>query len=377
LTLLLAVAFVPSVVVPPQRDLQRYLATAAHYASAAPSSSGRRTAALREIRMWSPSGLARATAALRREEGKLRSVVNSPDEIDFHTVEAAVLLHVEAGLLFLQDHRLPPAKVHLDTAVELRQWAHRAVADRRNWTAMRRFAFKDRPVDPGLELQESIDGRDFYVALATAALALGYSEAASPFAEQARLEAPLDSEVQLVLGCVASALAVEKGLQHEAADAVRARETAEKAFRESLALAPGTHEAQLRLAKLLLDENGTLEAEPLLAEVDAKATDDRQRYLARLFLGRAAERRGASEEAIRFYRRARDAWPDSQAARLGLAHALEQSSGPSAARDLVGALLDPSRPRDGPPDPWFLYPIGPPGVAPATYERIRDRTLNR
>jgi tetratricopeptide (TPR) repeat protein len=357
-------AVLPAFADRPQYDLRLYLATAAQYAS------GNRTAALREIRQWSPSEIAKATVALRGQEKRLRSVVKSPDDIDFHTVEAAVLLHAEAGLLFLQDHRLPWAKLHLDTSVELQQWSRRAAAEARNRAEMRRFAFKDRPADPGLEMRESIDGRAFYVAVAAAALALGFADTARPFAEKAGHDAPLDAEGQLVLGCVASARAAEKVLQHDDADAARARETAEKAFRDALALDPQTHEARLRLGKLLLDEHRALEAEPLLAEVDAKATDDRQRYLARLFLGRAAEHRGRSEEAIRSYRRALEAWPDSQAARLALAHALEKSSGPGASRELVRAILDPSRRPDGPSDPWFLYPIGPPGLAQAAFQRV-------
>jgi len=369
LTLLLALAVLPSVAVRPQNDLRLYLATAAHYAS------GNRAAALREIRQWWPSEIAGATAALRREEKRLRSVAKYPDDIDFHTVETAVLLHAEAGLLFLQDHDLRRATFHLDTSVELLQWSRRAVAERRNRAEMHRFAFKDRPADPALEIKESIEARDFYVALASAALALGYAEVAGPFASQAAFEAPRDSEVQLVLGCVASGLATEKALQHRDSDATRARESAEKAFRDAVALDPEMHEARLRLAKLLLDENRAIDAEPLLAEVDAKATDGRQRYLACLFLGRAAEHRGRSEEAIRSYRRALEAWPDSQAARLGLAHALEKSSGPGASRELVGALLDPSRRPPGLSDPWFLYPIGPPGLAQAAFERVWDRMV--
>jgi cytochrome c-type biogenesis protein CcmH/NrfG len=357
LTLLLALAVLPFVADRPQNDLRLYLATAARYAS------GNRTAALGEIRQWWFPEIARATAALRRQEKHLRSEAKDPDDIDFHTVEAAVLLHAQAGILFLQDQKLPSAKVHLDASSELLQWSRHAAADRRNWTTMRRYAFKDRPPDPALELEESINARDFYVALASAALALGYAEAAGPFAAQAAIEAPRDSEVQLVLGCVASGLAMEKAVQQRDSDAARARKDAEKAFRDALAVDPLTHEARLRLGKLLLDTNRATEAEPLLAEVDAKATDDRQRYLARLFLGRAAERNGRSEDAIRSYRRALEAWPDSQAARLGLAHALENSSGPGASRELVGALLDPTR---RPP---------PPGLAQAAFNRVWDRPL--
>jgi tetratricopeptide (TPR) repeat protein len=370
LTLLLALAVLPAFAVRPPNDLQLYLATAAQYAS------GNRTRALREIRHWSLPEIAGATAALRQREKRLRSEARYADDIDFHTVEAAILLHAEAGILFLQDQNLRSAKPHLDASVELLQWSRRAAADRRSWTTMRRHAFKDRPADPALELKESIDGRDFYVALASAALALGYAEAARPFAEQASLEAPRDAEVQLVLGCVASGLAAEKAVQRRDSDAARARKDAEKAFRDALAVDPLTHEARLRLGKLLVDANREVEAEPLLAEVDARATDDRQRYLARLFLGRAAARNGRSEDAIRSYRRALEAWPSSQAARLALAHAVENSSGPGASREIVGALLGPTRPAE-PSDPWFLYPIGPPGLAQAAFNRVWDRPRGR
>lgn len=332
-------------------DLQLYLMTAAYYAS------GNHQRALGEIRQWYPSAIERATSALQRKERSLRPVVKSPQDIDFHLVEAAVLLHAEVGLIFLQEQRLRAAKLHLEKAAELQQWSHGAAAV------------------PGLELRESIGGRDFYVALAAAALALGYAEMAGPFAEKARHDALLDPEVHLVLGCAASAVAAEKALLHRNADAARARDAAEKAFRDALALAPDTHEARLRLGKLLLDEGRVIEAEPLLVEVDARTTDGRQRYLARLFLGRAAERHEPAEEAVRAYRSALEAWPDSQAARFGLARALESSAGPAASRELVGATLDSSRRRDGPSDPWFLYPAGPPGLAPALVKRVWGRTL--
>jgi tetratricopeptide (TPR) repeat protein len=352
----------------PQNDLRLYLATAAQYAS------GNRAGALREIRQWWLPEIARATAALRREELHLRSEAKDPDDIDFRTVEAAVLLHGQAGILFLQTHDIRSAKLHLDASSELLQWSRKAAAEARNWTTMRRHTFKGRPADLSLELTESINPRDFYVALASAALALGYAEAASPFADQARLEAPLNPVVQLVAGCVAAGLAVEKTLQHRDADAAKARKAAETAFREAVSHDPAGHEARLRLAKLLLDQKRVAEAEPLLAEVEANASDDRQRYLARLFRARAAEQSGRSEDAIRSYRAALEAWPTSQAARFGLAHALEKSSGPGAARAVVGALLESSPGNDGPSDPWFLYPIGPPGLAQAAFNRVWDRT---
>ena len=175
-------------------------------------------------------------------------------------------------------------------------------------------------------------------------------------------------------GCAAIALAAVKAIQGHESEAARARENAEKALREALVLDPEMHEARLRLGTLLLDEQRAMDAEPLLAEVDAKATEDRQRYLARLFLGRAADRGGRPGEAMRSYQRALEVWPDSQAAGFGLAHALEESSGPAAARARVGVTLDPSRWRNERSDPWFLYLTGPPGLADATFRRVWSRT---
>jgi len=346
-------------------DLGPYLAIAAEYAS------GNRTGALREIREWGVFEIARATGALQDREKYLRSTVKLPDEIAFRTVEAAVLLHAEAGILYLQEQRAPAAKRHFDASTKLLRWSRAAAARARN-QAVHRMIFK-APEEPRWELHESIDVRDFYVALSSASLVLGFPGVAVPFAEKAREEAPRDAQVQLVLGCAAEAFATELALLHRGGDASRTRRDAETALREALALAPGTVEARLRLGKLLLDESRADDAEPLLAAADAGARDARQRYLARLFRGRAFERLGQSDHAIGSYRRALETWPDSQAARLGLAHALEKTSGPAAARAYVDAVLDPTRPKDAKPDPWFLYPVGPPGLATAAFARVFEQ----
>ena len=59
--------------------------------------------------------------------------------------------------------------------------------------------------------------------------------------------------VSLLSGCVAASLAEEEALRHHDGEASRAREGAEKALRDALALDPGLREARLRLGKLLLD----------------------------------------------------------------------------------------------------------------------------
>jgi tetratricopeptide (TPR) repeat protein len=315
-------------------------------------------------------------ADLRRQGRRLRSVPTSPGEIAFGTVEAAVLMHAEAGLLSLAALSEVEAESHLGASVTLYQWSRDAAADARNWAEARRRTFKGPPT-PGLEIGERIDRRDFYVALAAAALAIGFPHTAHPFAEKARHAAPLDPEVQLVSGCVAEAFADEQLLRHRESEATQLRNEVGLALRDALALDPTLHEARLRLGRLHLDGGRPIEAESLLEEVERQSGDDRQRYLARLFLGRLAERRGRLDEAAGFYRRALEAWPDSQAARLALGHAVERSSGPAAARPLVTASLAASQRLDRVADPWWLYPFGPPGLAKAALDRVWTRALDR
>jgi tetratricopeptide (TPR) repeat protein len=224
---------------------------------------------------------------------------------------------------------------------------------------------------------ERIDRLDFYQSLAAAALAIGFPDTAQPFARRARQEGPLRAEVHLVFGCVAESLAEEKILRRRESEAASLRDEADRAFRDALALDPGLLEARLHLGRLLVVTARLVEAEPLLEEVERGPGDERQRYLARLFLGRVAERRGRPDEAARFYARALELWPDSQAARFALAHALETEHGPAAAGPVVGASLAASRRVDRAQDPWWPYLFGPPGIANAVMTRVWKQVLDR
>ena len=166
-------------------------------------------------------------------------------------------------------------------------------------------------------------------------------------------------------------------LRHHDLEADRLRDEADRALREALALDPGAGEARLHLGRLLLVKGRLDEAAPILEQVERQAGDDRLRYLARLFLGRLAEQRGSHDDAAGFYRRALEAWPDSQAARLGLSLAVDIASGPTAARPVVAASLAESRRPDRAADPWWLYPFGPPGVAKAALDRLWKESLDR
>ena len=110
----------------PQYELTNYLAVAAAYGSA------NHAAALREIRQWQPHEIAASVADLRRQGRRLRSVPTSPGEIAFGTVEAAVLMHAEAGLLSLAALSEVEAETHLGASVTLYQWSRDAAADARN-----------------------------------------------------------------------------------------------------------------------------------------------------------------------------------------------------------------------------------------------------
>ncbi len=343
-------------VVEPPHDLTSYLAIAARFRSADHS------AAMGEIRSWALPEIEAAAAALPAPGPQAPCGPEAPGDIDFRTVEAAVLLHAEAGLLSLQSLSPAEAETHFRASAGLLDWSHTAA---------------DKQRQRGRAIAERIDRRNFDVALAAAALALGFPATACSFAEEARRRAPLDAEVHLMLGCAAETRARELALGRQDSESGRRREQAERALSDALALDPGLQEARLRLGQLLVDRGRLVQAESLLDQVEAGAADDRQRYLARLFLGRLAAARGRVDDAVGFYRRALEVWPDSQAARLALAQALEQSSGPSVAWPLVAGSLAASGRLDRTRDPWWAYLFGPPGQAQASLERLWNEALGR
>ena len=372
--------------------LSIYHGTAAEYRT------GDRERPLREIRRWGPREIQECIRALRDEADRREKlvlqtgevVVELPVEIDFRTVEAAALMHLEAGLLELQSLHGERAESQFSAATSLVEWAHELKAERlrerlRLLEKLRRTqdpfgepddALSDE-IDRALSIELKIDLRGFYVALAAATLAFGFPEVALPFAEKAKTAAPLDGEALLVSACVKESLALAEEVGTREGKARRLREEAEALLRETLAADPARTEARLRLGRVLLEEGRPHEAEPLLQQAAEQARDRQQRYLALLFLGRASEQHENPETAATFYRLALEAWPDSQAARLALARCLEASAGPSAAHALVMASLLDSRKPMREPDPWWSYPSGPRGLAKVALERLWQGTLGR
>jgi hypothetical protein len=372
--LLLALAQGPAVRA--DHDLDAYLAVVARYGS------GERIPALREIRTWRSVEVEAALAALRHDEDRLRAVPVATGDVDFRRVESAVLLHAEAGLLFLQAQSTVDAEWQLRTATSLYEWSRDAARRMHLRAARPRVpqvspSVPPEPLPPALLVRERIDPREFYLALAATSLAFGYAPTARELAERAGRAAPPDAQVHLVLACAIECQADEQAFRSDDAGAARLRREAEAALRTSIHLDPGLTEARLRLGHILLVEGRLAEAEPLLADAEGQAPEGRARYLARLFLGRAAERKGRRGDAAAFYRRALEAWPDGQTALLALAHALEHEAGPAAARALVAASLAASRREDRVPDPWWVYPFGPAGLPTAALDRVWTRGLER
>jgi tetratricopeptide (TPR) repeat protein len=370
-----------------QDDVSVYHKVAAEYRT------GDRRRALLEVRRWRPREIRANIGALieeadRRHPVALRAgeVVPLPIQMDFRTVEAAALMHVEAGLLELQSFGPKRAKSQLSAATRLVEWSHKLQASRRRLLEKLRLK-QDSAEEPdparlealagALAIELKIGVREFYVALGAATLAIGFPETALDFAERAKEVTPDDGETLLLNACVKESLALWEVVRTDAGKARRFRGEAEALFREILAADPSQIEARLRLGRVLLTEGRPHEAEPFLEQAAEHGRDSQERYLALLLHGRASELRRNPSAAASFYRRALEAWPGSQAARLGLAHGLETSAGSPAARLLVMASLLDSRKPARELDPWWSYPFGPRGLAKVAMERLWQETLGR
>jgi tetratricopeptide (TPR) repeat protein len=372
---------------PPTSIHSGYLLAAVEYRA------GHRERAIRAVRQWSSRYLWAGVQAVRADGDRLYPVILGPGDtvrlpaaIGVKTVEAAALMHVDAGLLDLQTLDLGRAGVHFSAAQNLVEWLHAQAAERRRLLEMLRQpkgSDKENPartetLERALGLELTIDKAPFYSALAAAVLSLGVPKEGLPFAEKALAAAPRDGTILLLNGSVKESLALRDKVAGREAQAQKLRREAEGFFRQALEAEPADAEARLRLGGVLLAQGRPQDAEPVLQEAANRAREDApQRYLAHLFLGRAAEQQQAPDRGAAFYRVALEIWPESQAARLGLGRCLEASGGSAAARPLVKASLLDSRTEGRAPDPWWSYPFGPRGLANRLAERLWQGTLGR
>jgi tetratricopeptide (TPR) repeat protein len=382
-------AFLP-VVASPQIIVSSSLAPATYVVAVGEYRNGNRQRALTEIRRWRPRDVAAGVAALREGADKTqwvilpRGKVNLPGPIDVGAVEAAALMHVEAGLLELQELRLPRAGLHFSTATRHVEWLYGQKAERlRLLEQLSKTKEGEEPdherlaaLSKALAVDMKIAKRPFFATLAAATLTLGFPESAVPFAEKALAEGPPDGETLLLVASAKESLSIHEAVRGNEGRARKLRQEAEPLFRDAANAPPQETEARLRLGGLLLAEGRAREAEPFLQRA-ADGSDPLHHYLALLFLGRAAERQEKPDLAAGFYRRALEVLPESQAARFGLARCLEASGGPAAARPLVTATLADSAKPGRERDPWWSYSFGPRGLAKTVADRLWQTVLGR
>jgi tetratricopeptide (TPR) repeat protein len=388
LPLLFVLAVAPPSSGEPRYDLASYLRIAADYASAT------RDSAVREIEAWPLPALRMAVADLQRRSKQVRARSTGPGTIGFSTIDAAVLLHAEAGLGALRASSMDAAECHLRASTDLFRWSE-AVREAR----ARAQAEGPEGVPPDAEgldgtrtasvpegdLRSRLETVSLSLALAAGALAAGNAATALQWARDARRWQPLDPAVLFVWGAVAEGLAEQARIQGREDQATGWRDSAALAFASAVGPADDELrmlanpefrrvEARLRLARVALENGWLKEARKGFEEV-GRTGDVRQRYLAHLLLGRVAEREGRIDEAIACYHRALDEWPSSQSATLALAHAAEASGGAAAARRLGAGGVAGPRDEGAPADPWRAYLFGPPGLAEELFERVRERAL--
>jgi tetratricopeptide (TPR) repeat protein len=131
--------------------------------------------------------------------------------------------------------------------------------------------------------------------------------------------------------------------------------SAEWAFRRALEADPGLGEARLRLGRVRVLQGRPAEAIADLQQVARVDGSLRRRYLARLFEGRAQEKRGDIQAAARAYRDAVAIEPEGQSAWIGLGRALDILGRADEAQEALAAALGTGRQRG---DPWWSYPRG-------------------
>jgi tetratricopeptide (TPR) repeat protein len=304
----------------------------------------------------------RVPGEARDYAGRLRLL--SDDHRRVALLKAAVLLHTDAALA----RRAAGDPIGTDEQLDL-ALLYAGVSD-------------SLPGDAGLRAF----ARQWYLAAALDRHRYLEVEGAAALLQDGLRRFPADPEMHLALGSVEETLATWPLLRdgplgrtagrsaaalpmRESAGALlRERPTgrdveehlreAEKEYRAALAADGALLEARLRRGRVLLLLGQTAEARAEITEILRGARDPTLRYLGLLFQGRLLE--GASEftEAVRSYREAAALFPEAQAARIALGHALDHLGDLGASRaELRRAVVD-GAPLFERPDPWATYPYG-------------------
>ncbi|MGE0452603.1 MAG: tetratricopeptide repeat protein [Vicinamibacteria bacterium] len=282
----------------------------------------------------------------------------SSRQIDEKDLEALVALHTETALVLARGRDAVGAEDQLQLAARLLEWITSHAAR----------------LSPLLGYRPSIDRVSWLRTAIALAVEVWIPELALDLMDEGLKLAPDDARMNLAVAIAEEALFLAgsrrgskagvgdpfPGVRRPVSPADHRRQ-AHARFRRVVELDRGLVEAQLRLARLLLEDGNRDEALAHLERARDTAATPRERYLATLLLGRAHEAGEAHAKARSAYAEALALYPRAQAPRLALARIAENAGEPGVRAGLRPLLAEPWG-RSAEEDPWWLYPYGPPGV---------------
>ncbi len=211
---------------------------------------------------------------------------------------------------------------------------------------------------------------DWYVALAAALSAAHDLAGLKDHLEEAREQFPEHAEIQFLSGCLAESLAspVAQAAQPDANNAPQTKspfqlsrerslarranlEAAKRHYEKALELQPQHGEARIRLARVLMMDDRTKDALPLL-EAPVETADSVLSYYRSLFLGRAYDRTGKRAQARQSYEAAAQLFPGAQSPWLALSALAAGIGDAEGSRAALERIIQRTHALH---DPWWHY----------------------
>jgi tetratricopeptide (TPR) repeat protein len=254
-----------------------------------------------------------------------------------------ILMELHTGLYLLDRNRKEPGEFHLGVAVNLSS----------DW--VRAGATPDfyQPL---------------YLLLSSTLQRLWRVRSAIDLLDGARRVFPRNHELTVALGSVYEAagsrfgIAMSSGadppwssrLLDEMVMLIKARDL----FEGVRSVDPANLEASLRLGRVMYLQKHREQATMVLSGLRAQRPDNFINYMSALFLGRISEDDHEYERAASLYREATELFPASQAAFIGLSHALHAAGDPSAATRGIETMIESKQRKTNLDDPWWQYHFG-------------------
>jgi tetratricopeptide (TPR) repeat protein len=272
----------------------------------------------------------------------VRSVRNAIERLRVVTPQM-ILMELHTGVYLLERDRKEPGELHVGLAVSLSS----------DWLRARANPDFYQPL---------------YLLLSGVLQQLWQIRSAIELLDGARRSFPHNHALTVALGSVYEmtgsrfGIAMSSGadppwsvrLLDETVMLIKARQL----FEEVHSVDPTNAEASLRLGRVLYLQKQGRRAATILQALRASSSDPFVSYMSALFLGRISEDDREYVRAASFYREATELFPASQAAFIGLSHALHAAGDPSAATRGVEEMIASKPKKTNADDPWWQYPFG-------------------